>query len=436
MNIVNLRKDAVIPEGYAIEVGKTGLKRSGGILQEEFLRELRGTQGMRVYREMSRNEAIVGASLFAYTTLAKEVSFRIDSAQKGDAKADEVAEFISGALFEDMNLSWRDLLSEIFSFLTYGWSWFEVVYKRRGGDVQDPTYKSRFNDNKIGWRKWAPRAQDAMVEWVIDDTGGIKGLVQAPEPSFQRVTIPIEKSLLFRTSSMCGSPEGMSILRTAYQSFYYKRRIQIIRGIGIERDLAGLPKLTPPEGLDIWNPNDATAVTKKAAAEKIVRSIRRDEHEGVILPHGWTLELLTSGGSRQFDITAVIAQLNAEMAMSMMTDFMLVGHEKAGARSMREDARDTFSHATSSFLDTICDVINRFAIPQLVKMNGWDEALTPKLQHGPVAEIGLTELSNFIQVAAGAGLLFPDEGLEAYLRRRAQMPPAPVVDKERVSTQQ
>lgn len=431
-----LQKDAVMPEGYMIEVGTTGLKRSGGILEDEFLRELRGPSGMRVYREMSRNDAVVGASLFAYNTLAKEVSFRIDSAQKGDAKADEIAEFISGALFQDMNMSWRDLLSEVLSFLTYGWSWFEVVYKRRGGDVQDPTHKSRFNDNKIGWRKWAVRAQDSLIEWSIDEFGGVNGMIQAPSPRFQRIEIPIAKSLLFRTSSERGSPEGMSILRTAYQSFYYKRRIQIIRGIGIERDLAGLPKLTPPEGLDIWNPNDATAVTKKAQAEKIVRSIRRDEHEGIILPFGWTLELLASGGSRQFDITAVIAQLNAEIAMSMMTDFILVGHEKVGARSMREDARDTFSHAASSFLDTVCDVINRFAIPTLVKLNGWDEALTPKLAHGPVAEIGLTELANFIQVTAGAGLLFPDEGLEAYLRSRAQMPPAPVVDKERVSTQQ
>ena len=165
-------------------------------------------------------------------------------------------------------------------------------------------------------------------------------------------------------------------------------------------------------------------MTLKSTAEKIVRNIRRDEHEGIIKPYGWELELLSSGGSRQFDITAVIAQLNAEIAMSMMTDFLLVGHEKVGARSMREDARDTFSHAAASFLDSICEVINRFAVKELVRLNGWPMELAPKLAHGPVAEISLGELTTFIEKAAGAGMLFPDEATEAVLRQRAQLPQA------------
>ena len=418
-------KQSAPPRDKFVEIGTTGLKSWGGILEEEFLRELRGPSGVKIYREMSKNDAVVGASLFVYTTLAREVTFRVDSAKPGDRLADEVAEFVQGALFDDMNLSWRELLGEIFSFLTYGWSYFEKVFKRRGGDTNDPTTRSRFADNKIGWRKWAIRGQDTLWRWEIDDHGGTNAMVQRAAPFYQETTIPIERALLFRTLVERNGPEGVSILRSAYQSFYHKRRIQIIRGIGIERDLAGMPVLTPPEKLDIWNTSDAAAVTAKATAEKIVRNIRRDEHEGIIKPYGWELELLSSGGSRQFDITAVISQLNAEIAMSMMTDFMLVGHEKVGARSMREDARDTFSHAASGFLDGIRDVINRFAIPELVTLNGWPAELSPKLEHGPVAEIGLTELTNFVKEMAAAGLLFPDEGLSQYVRQRGQLPPAP-----------
>lgn len=423
-NVVELRKQAP-PQQRFLEVGTSGLKAWGGILDEEFLRELRGPSGVRIYREMAKNDPVVGASLFAYTMLGKEVSFRVDSARPGDLKADEVAEFIRGALFDDMSLSWRDLLGEIFSFLTYGWSYFEVVLKRRGGDVVDPALKSRFNDGRIGWRKWAIRGQDSLVNWVLDEHGGINGMTQSAWPRLEPVMIPIDRALLFRTASEKNSPEGASLLRTAYQPFYYKRRIQIIRGIGIERDLAGVPTLTPPEGVDLWNPNDANAVTLKAQAEKIVRNIRRDEHEGIVKPFGWTLELLASAGGRQFDVTAVVAQLNAEIAMSMMTDFVLVGHEKIGARSVAQDKRDVFSHAASSFLDGIAEVINRFAIPQLVRLNGWPQELTPRLAHGPLAEVSLADLTAFIEKAAGAGLLFPDAGLEQHLRMRAQLPPAP-----------
>jgi|TARA_Y100000310_G_scaffold98201_1_gene95948 hypothetical protein len=427
MTVVAMEKQqrGIVAQEKLIEVGVSGLKQWGGVLDEEFLRELRDISGVRIFREMARNDAIVGASLFAYITLAKEVTFRLESAAQGDALADEITEFVRGALFEDMSTSWRDLLGEIFSFLTYGWSWFEVVYKRRGGDVEDSTHRSRFTDGRIGWRKWAIRGQDTLVRWELDEHGGIQAMVQRASPTFEELTVPIEKSLLFRTLIERNNPEGMSILRTAYQSFYYKRRIQVVRGIGIERDLAGLPMITPPEAVDLWNPNDSDAVAKKAAAEKVVRRIRRDEHEGVVLPFGWTLELLASSGSRQFDITAVIAQLNAEIAMSMMTDFLLLGHEKVGARALASDKRAVFSHAAASFLDTITDVINRFAIPELVKLNGWPMELSPKLKHGPVAEIELTELTTFIEKAAGAGLLFPDEELEAHLRTRAMLPPPP-----------
>lgn len=408
-----------------VEIGRTGLKHWGGILDEEFLRELRGVNGIKVYREMSKNDAVIGASLNAYMTLAKEVTFRLDPSEQGDAKAEEIQEFVRTALFEDMSHSWRDLLSEIFSFLTYGWSYFEIVYKRRGGDTNDPASRSRYSDNRVGWRKWAIRGQDTLVRWDLDDNGGVSGMVQRAAPLFTETVIPIEKALLFRTVLERNGPEGVSILRNSYQSFYYKRRLQIVRGIGIERDLAGLPVMTPPEGVDIWNPNDANAVLMKTAAERIVRNIRRDENEGVLKPFGWTLELLASSGSRQFDITEVIAQLNAEIAMSMMTDFLLVGHENVGARSLATDKRAVFSHAAASFLDTICDVINRFAIPKLVELNGWPVELAPKLTHGPVAEIELSEITNFITATAGAGLLFPDEDLEKWIRQRGMMPPPP-----------
>ena len=406
-----------------LEIGTSGLKHWGGVLDEEFLRELRGPSGVKVYREMAKNDAVIGASLFAYTTLAKEVTFQVDPAPSGGRRGEEIAEFVRGALFDDMAISWRDLLGEIFSFLTYGWAYLEVVYKRRTGEAGEVT--SRFDDRRIGWQKWAIRGQDTLVGWVLDEHGGVQGMTQAAAPHYQSVTIPIEKSLLFRTLLERNNPEGVSILRTAYQSFYYKRRLQIVRGIGIERDLAGLPVMTPPEGLDIWNANDANAVTLKTAAERIVRNIRRDEHEGVIKPFGWTLELLAAAGGRQLDITEVIAQLNAEIAMSMMTDFLLVGHEKIGARSLATDKRAVFSHAAASFLDTICEVINRFAIPALVRLNGWPTELAPRLSHGPVAEIELAELTAFIEKAAGAGLLFPDEGLERHLRARALLPPPP-----------
>ena len=47
------------------ELGTTGLRRVGGRVQDEFINALRGEKGRRVFREMSENDAIIGAILFA-----------------------------------------------------------------------------------------------------------------------------------------------------------------------------------------------------------------------------------------------------------------------------------------------------------------------------------------------------------------------------------
>ena len=46
----------------------------------------------------------------------------------------------------DMQDTWIDTISEILSFLTYGWSFHEIVYKRRMGNTKDPRTKSKYND--------------------------------------------------------------------------------------------------------------------------------------------------------------------------------------------------------------------------------------------------------------------------------------------------
>ncbi len=114
------------------EIGVSGLNRSGGHLFEEFLRELQGFRGMKIYREMSNNDAVIGAILFSFQYLARQVTWRVDPASEDEADK-EKAEFVWGAL-NDMSQSWNETLSEIFSMLPFGWTWLEVVLKTRNGD--------------------------------------------------------------------------------------------------------------------------------------------------------------------------------------------------------------------------------------------------------------------------------------------------------------
>ncbi|HEU01328.1 MAG TPA: hypothetical protein ENH89_13470, partial [Aurantimonas coralicida] len=275
----------------------------------------------------------------------------------------------------------------------------------------------------MGWRKWAIRGQDSLVRWDLDDHDGINGMFQQAFPTFKQVFIPIQKALLFRTDTERNNPEGRSILRTAYRSYYFKRRIQEIEGIGVERDLAGLPMLTPPEKVDIWNTKDAKMVTLKGESERLVRSIRRDEQEGIVKPYGWTLDLLTTGGRRQFDTNAIITRYDQRIAMSVMADFLLIGHQKVGSFALASSKTKLFATALSGFLAGIRDVINRHAIPKLVTLNGWAEELSPTLAFGDIETVDLAELGKYITDISGAGLLFPDKELERHLRAQGNLPP-------------
>ena len=62
------------------ELGRTGLNSWGGQVREEFLRELQGIKGIRVYREMRDNDAVVGAILTAIELLIRNVTWRVEAA--------------------------------------------------------------------------------------------------------------------------------------------------------------------------------------------------------------------------------------------------------------------------------------------------------------------------------------------------------------------
>lgn len=404
------------------EIGRTGQQRYGGVFYEEFLPELRGQRGIRAYKEMSENDDIIGAILFAVKMLIRNVHWGV---QPGGTEEidEECAAFVESCLY-DMEDSWTGTLSEILSFLVYGWSAHEIVYKRRMGRNRDVRLGSKHSDGLIGWQKLPIRAQDTLYQWEYGTNDDLHGMTQMPPPDFGFITIPIEKLLLFRTEIRKGNPEGRSVLRNAYRSWFFKKRFQEIEGIGIERDLAGLPVLVAPEGVDIWD-NDPDIVRTRTLAETLVKNIRRDSMEGIVLPAGWDLKLLSTGGKRNFDTNATIDRYDTRMAMTVLADFVLLGHQKVGSFALSDNKTEMFSLAIGAFLDIICEEFNKKAIPYLVDVNGEHfGGITdyPELVHGDIETQDLGKLGDYIQKMTGIGVLQPDIGLEDFVRQQAGLP--------------
>jgi hypothetical protein len=418
------------------EFGSTGLRRSGGTVYEEFLTNLRGQRGAKIYREMADNDPTIGSMLFAIEKVITRLEWRIDpysdNSHDGDIPPEdkEVAAFVESCL-NDMSESWDSTISQMLSMLVFGYSYHEIVYKVRNGDNKDPRHKSKFNDGRIGWRKMPIRAQETLFRWMMDEDGGIQGMIQVDPSSGGIHHIPIEKALLFRTSSQKNNPEGRSILRNAYRSWYFKRRIEEIEAIGIERDLAGLPvAYVPPEFLS----SNATAeqASVLSTMKDIVTSIKRNEQEGIVMPSMYDdqghkvfdLVLLSSGGSRQFDTDKIIQRYDQRIAMSILSDFILLGSDRVGSYALGTSKMDLWSMAVDSIAKNIAEVMNQHAIPRLLKLNGMDISRAPYLTYGEVSHVDLNEIAGFVGGLVQTGAIVPDPKLEEYLRDLAGLPPA------------
>lgn len=405
------------------EIGRVGQRRYGGIFYEEFLSELRGRKGAEVFTEMSNNDETIGAILFAIEMLVRQASWNVEPGGS-TAKDREAAEFVKSCM-DDMQQTWIDTISEILSFLTYGWSFHEIVYKRRMGRTKDNRTSSKYDDGLIGWMKLPIRSQETLYQWEYDDQDNLIGMTQMPPPDFGLITIPMNKAMLFRTRSRKDNPEGRSILRTAYRSWYFKRRIQEIEGIGIERDLAGLPVITTPEGMDIWDKDDEDMNAIRAGLEAMVKNIRRDSTEGLVLPFGYTFELTSTGGSRQFDTNSIIARYDTKISQTVLADFIQLGHESVGSFALSSDKTNLFSMAICAFLDIICQTFNSQGIPALIDINGDHFAGVtdyPRLTHGDIEDVDLATMATYIKDMTSIGVIIPDESLEDYVRQLGKLP--------------
>lgn len=417
-----------------IEIGVTGLKQFSGYIDEEKLNQLRGFEAVRVYREMMDNDATIGAIFFAIEMMIRRVKWFVEPASESPEDVDN-EEFLESCL-HDMSHSWEDTIAEILSMMGYGWHTAEIIYKRRIGPTEsDPTNRSRFTDGKIGWRKLAPRSQDSLQNWLFDRDGGVQGWWQLPPDGSGLRFIPIEKALLFRTTSKKNNPEGRSLLRNCYTAWYHKKEMQRIEGVGAERDLAGLPMLyLPPDMLD---PNASPAVKATLQIYKnILKNIRNDEQASVIFPAIFDaagnrlveFSLVGTGSRRQFDTGGIIERYTKDIAMSLMADVILLGHEGVGSYALSSSKTQLFSYALGTILDTIATVMNRYAIPRLFRVNGIEVEELPCLKHGDIEKDDVVVIANAIaQLVAAGGITPGGEKDENWFRELLGMPAAEII---------
>jgi phage gp29-like protein len=192
----------------------------------------------------------------------------------------------------------------------------------------------------------------------------------------------------------------------------------------------------PPEYLSSAATADQQAVRDSIVS--IVQNVKRNEQEGIVFPlvfddrgnKMFSIELLNSGGSRQFDTDKVISRYDQRIAMSVLSDFILLGHERTGSFALGSSKIDLWTMAIEAICKSIAEVINYHAIPRLLKMNGMKIGSTPQLVYSEVSHIDLTEIADYVSKLTTAGAITPDEEMEEFLRGLAGLPIASKKDTD------
>lgn len=404
------------------ETGIGGYDFCGDFAYTDFLPQLQWPKAGKVYEEMSKNDPTIGAVLFMAKQLVRRAEWRV--VPGGSSPRDkEAADFVASCM-NDMEHSWNEFIGEALTMMPYGWSFHEVVYKMRKGKTNNKVSHSRYSDGKIGWRKFACRSQRTCYGWEIDqENGEILAFKQQAAPDYRMRIIPIDKAIHFKTENDYGSPYGRSMLRNTYRPWFFKKRIEEIEGIGIERDLAGLPVLTPPEGIDLWDSDDPEMIKLKNASETLVKSIRRDQSEGVAKPFGWTLELLSTGSRRQFDTNEILNRYDQRIAITMLADIVMLGADKVGSFALADVKKSLLSAALETLMDCMSDAINRQEVPRLMDINGFQDLEEyPKIMHDEVETPSIEQLAGLLKAMTDSGMDVKDPQLEEFVRKIASLP--------------
>jgi len=392
------------------ELGYTSMSPWTAWTRDEMIPELRDKLGIRKWYDMKRNDGAIRGSLRLLKTPIQAAHWFIQPAS--DSALDtNIAKFVENCLFDDMNVDWSQVLDDVLLMFEYGYMVFEKVYT--------------FNDDgKVVLRKLGPRHPLDIREWVFDDQGGPAGIIMEPFVPYGNQYnnfapldvggpnlnlgqfIPIRKLAVFSLEPEAGDLRGISVLRSAYKHWYYKDTLYKIDAIQKERHGIGVPVIKLPPG---FSPDD------KKLADQLGRNLRTNDRAHIVVPANWEILFAKLEGQPVSCIES-IDHHNDQIKTNILAPFM-------DEASPQETSTDMFFKSTRYLANGISNIFNKHIIRQLVDLN-FKRGKYPKLRARRIGEWNdLRTLSFAIRNFVGAGLITPDDVLEAQLREETDLPP-------------
>ena len=418
-------------------IGRSGLKHNGGFIAEEFLRDLHGFKAMRVYREMFDNEPSLAAVYWLLETFISQVTFNITPSDAERQSSLDIASFVFECM-HDMEHSWQRIPQESMTAVKFGHAPQEIIYKTREGENEDPSRRSKFSDGRIGWRRFSLRAQDSIYRWKManeyDPVNGDPDVAIAFEQLLNSgggssAEVPLSKCFHFRIRDHLDNPEGQSLGRPCYPSWYALKNIEYFESVGIERDTAGLLVMEVPPTMVTVGASSTDTATLDALMDQLGQ-VHSGERAALAIPSedignqksGFKFRVERGAGSRTIDTDVVIRRKRSDMLRAFLADFLVLGHDSVGSKSLVESRTDTFILALEMILDKFCGDFTAQAIVPLMRFNAVPREDWPTMTHGQIVGPTPEVVAAFISTMISCGVLTPGPEIEAFTRSIGGLP--------------
>ena len=386
-------------------IGVAGLKNLGGRVQEEYLQVLQfWERAVKVYLEM-RDEPTVATLLNAIKLPLLSADF--DVTPFSDSAADaEAADWLWENMTTMSHQSWRSHVSDALEALDFGFYVGEIVFEKR-------------EDGRLWLGNIEPRGQETLYRWEFDERDNMSAFIQQDPDTGVLYRLPAGKLVHIVLHGRKGNPQGTPLLRSLYRPWRFLKDLENMEGIGLERNVGGMPVATLPE--------EPITDDDIAKVETALKNLRYDEEMYLLVPHG--MEVHAYGWEHNVaQLSATIERKQKEILMRGFAQFLKLGMDNVGTQALVKGSQDFFALSLRSIQQELLERWNQQLVPLLFALNpGLFDGMSglPEITWNDPGAVDPEALLNSWQTGVNAKVLTPTREDEEHIRAVLDFPDLP-----------
>ena len=386
-------------------IGVAGLKNLGGRVQEEYLQVLQSWErAVKVYLEM-RDEPTVATLLNAIKLPLLSADF--DVTPFSDSAADaEAADWLWENMTTMSHQSWRSHVSDALEALDFGFYVGEMVFEKR-------------EDGRLWLGNIEPRGQETLYRWEFDERDNMSAFIQQDPDTGAFYRLPAGKLVHIALNGRKGNPQGTPLLRSLYRPWRFLKDLENMEGIGLERNVGGMPVATLPE--------EPITDDDIAKVETALKNLRYDEEMYLLVPHG--MEVHAYGGEHNVaQLSATIERKQKEILMRGFAQFLKLGMDNVGTQALVKGSQDFFALSLRSIQQELLERWNQQLVSLLFALNpGLFAGMSglPEITWNDPGAVDPEGLLNSWQTGVNAKVLTPTREDEEHIRAVLDFPDLP-----------